>query len=240
MSTVFVNIVILLLYAIFVAFSIIQMVTMTNFFDNFSVAFDLVNEINAATSYSGVLQNTGFTLWRHYNGLARPLPLQILQETLDTQEAQIVGIENFISKISNLQGISLLDSKSDEIMETLSNYDCSQNCDQFPRQFCASIMNGVLTKGIYTPMSRLLEIYKNIPSLNYVPQIEWQSFFSRSVSGSLRTIRDTINILLGDIIDDKMIFVMVLGIVAITFYALVIFFNLLFGITYVYKRFLNA
>lgn len=70
MSTLFVNILIVLLYSIFVAFSIIQMVTMTNFFDNFSIAFDLVNEINGATSYSGVLQNTGFTLWRHYNGLA--------------------------------------------------------------------------------------------------------------------------------------------------------------------------
>ncbi len=71
-----------MVYIVFVVFSIIQTVMMVDFFDNFSVAFDLVNEINTATSYEAVLQNTDFTLWRHYNGLAKPLPDDILQNTL--------------------------------------------------------------------------------------------------------------------------------------------------------------
>lgn len=86
-------------------------------------------------------------------------------------------------------------------MDIISNYDCSVHCDGFPRDFCANIENGVLTKGILKPLSKVVEIYSNIPSLKYVPQIQWESFFSRSLSSSLRTIRDQINTLLSDIID---------------------------------------
>jgi hypothetical protein len=92
LSSIMANMILTLLYTIFVVFSILQMVIMTNFFNTFYIAFDLVNEFNSATSYGAVLQNTGFTLWRHYNGLARPLSTEILQETLDVQELQIHGI----------------------------------------------------------------------------------------------------------------------------------------------------
>ncbi len=70
MSSALINFGITFIYAIFVVYSIIQTVTMVDFFNNFSVAFELISEFNTATSYSAVLQNTGFTLWRHYNGLA--------------------------------------------------------------------------------------------------------------------------------------------------------------------------
>lgn len=70
LSSLIANVMLTILYAIFVVFSILQMVIMTNFFNTFYIAFDLVNEFNSATSYGAVLQNTGFTLWRHYNGLA--------------------------------------------------------------------------------------------------------------------------------------------------------------------------
>ncbi len=73
LSSIMANLMLTVLYALFVVFSIVQMVIMTNFFNTFYIAFDLVNEFNSATSYGAVLQNTGFTLWQHYNDLSKPL-----------------------------------------------------------------------------------------------------------------------------------------------------------------------
>jgi hypothetical protein len=74
-----------------------------------------VDSLSGATSFSAVLQNTGFTLWRHYNKLAKPLPDVILNDNLRIQEMELKKIESFLILANNIQGIALFDGYSADL-----------------------------------------------------------------------------------------------------------------------------
>lgn len=78
-----------LIYASFVSYTAIQANDNIKFYNNFYQAFELIDSLSTATSFSAILQNTGFTLWRHYNKLAKPLPDKLLQDYLSLQQQQL-------------------------------------------------------------------------------------------------------------------------------------------------------
>jgi hypothetical protein len=101
---------------------------------------------------------------------------------MDIQLIYIKNLRKFLIKIKNLNKINFLFK--------YRSINCAQYCDGSPTEFCESILEGILSEGIFKPMSKLIEVYKNSPSVNYVPQIPFESFFSRSLSNSLRSISD--------------------------------------------------
>lgn len=149
-------------------------------------------------------------------------------------------VENFLKLANNIQGIALFSGYSADLYQEFTSINCAQFCDGSPTEFCENILEGVLSEGIFKPLSKLIEIYTNSESVNYVPQIPYESFFSRSLSNALRSISDKTIIIMNSIINDERNFLISLGTSFIVIFSLLLLASVFWGVPYVITRYIQS